>query len=325
MLTTYPTPLFVVTDATVKRKVYPLLKAILPPHKVLVLPTGEAAKNVVELEKIWTWLADQGADRQSVLVALGGGAVSDVAGFAAATYMRGIRWVAIPTTLLAMVDAAIGGKTAINLGGAKNMVGAFHPPAEVITNTVYLETLPYGELLSGWAEVLKHTLLHSEEAWKEIRVRECDAPEIWARAIALSHEVKGNIVAQDPTEQGLRKALNLGHTIGHALESFFLEAGTPILHGQAVALGLLAEVFIATEQGLCVPEGLAQVEETILSQYPLLPYKKKDITHLIKLLQHDKKRVGKTLRYVALTKPGVYNVEGTFTEAEARKAFALLM
>jgi 3-dehydroquinate synthase len=233
--------------------------------------------------------------------------------------------VAIPTTLLAMVDAAIGGKTAINLGGAKNMVGAFHPPAEVIINTVYLETLPYGELLSGWAEVLKHTLLHSEEAWKEIRVRECDDPEIWARAIALSHEVKGNIVAQDPTEQGLRKALNLGHTIGHALESFFLEAGTPILHGQAVALGLLAEVFIATEQGLCVSEGLAQVEETILSQYPLLPYEKKDIPHLIKLLQHDKKRVGKTLRYVALTKPGVYNVEGTFTEAEARKAFAMLM
>jgi 3-dehydroquinate synthase len=313
------------TDKNVKRHVYPRIKSELPAHKLLVLPAGEEGKRLDVLGKIWAWLSEQGADRQSVIVALGGGAVSDVAGFAAATYMRGIRWVAMPTTFLAMVDAAYGGKTAINVGDIKNLAGAFHAPQEVIVKPEFLETLPYGELLSGWAEVLKHTLLHSEKAWKEFRVEECDSPAVWPYAIALSQEVKGNIVAQDPTEQGLRRALNLGHTIGHALESFYLHKGTPILHGQAVALGLLAEVFLATEQGFCVPEGLAQVEETILSQYPLLPFEKSDIPQLVKLLRHDKKRFEGKHRYVALTQPGTYNINGTFTDAEARKAFAMLM
>lgn len=320
-----PAPLFVLTDKTVRRLVYPRVKTELPAHKLLVLPTGEAAKNLTEVERIWRWLADQGADRQSVVLALGGGAVSDVAGFAAATYMRGIRWIAMPTTLLAMVDAAYGGKTAINLDGAKNQIGAFHAPQEVVARPEFLETLPYGELLSGWAEVLKHTLLHSEDAWREFRVRECDDSSIWSRAIELSREVKLGIVRQDPTEQGIRRALNLGHTLGHALESFFLEAGTPILHGQAVALGIVGEIYMATLQGRCVPEGFHQVEETILSQYPLLPIEKGDIPRLLKLLYKDKKRVGSTLRYVAVAQPGRYDVDATFTEAEARKAFSVLL
>ena len=325
MLQHLPAPLFVLTDKTVRRLVYPRIKGELPSHKLLVLPNGEAAKTLTEVERIWRWLAEQGADRQSVVLALGGGAVSDVAGFAAATYMRGIRWIAMPTTLLAMVDAAYGGKTALNLDGAKNQIGAFHDPQEIIARPEFLETLPYGELLSGWAEVLKHTLLHSEDAWRQFRVLECDDPSAWPRAIELSQEVKLGIVRQDPTEQGIRRALNLGHTLGHALESFFLEAGTPILHGQAVALGLVGEIYLATLQGRCVLEGFHQVEETILSQYPLLPIEKGDVSRLIKLLYKDKKRVGSTLRYVAVAQPGRYDIDATFTEAEARKAFSVLL
>ena len=325
MLASYPTPIFLVTDKTVKRLVYPRIKAELPAHKLLVVPAGESAKTLTEVERIWRWLSESGADRQAVLLALGGGAVSDVAGFAAATYLRGIRWVAMPTTLLAMADAAYGGKTGIDLDGGKNIVGAFHAPEEVIVRPEFLETLPYGELLSGYAEVLKHTLLHSEAAWARFRLHECDDATIWPDAIALSREVKEGIVAQDPTEQGARRALNLGHTLGHALESLYLEAGTPILHGQAVALGILGELFIATQQGICPPQGLAQVEETILSQYPLLPYEKSDIPRLVKLLYKDKKRVGNTLRYVAVKQPGIYSIDGVMTEAEAKAAFRMLM
>ena len=325
MLNSYSTPLFLITDKTVQKRVYPRVKAELPAHKVLILPSGEAAKTLPEVERIWRWLSDNGADRQSVVLALGGGSVSDVAGFAAATYLRGIKWVAMPTTLLAMADVAYGGKTGINLDGGKNQIGAFHAPEEVILRPEFLETLPYGELLSGYAEVLKHTLLHSEAAWARFRTHECDDASIWPDAIALSREVKEGIVAQDPTEQGARRALNLGHTLGHALESLFLEAGTPILHGQAVALGILGEIFISTQQGICPPQGLDQVEETILSQYPLLPFEKSDIPRLVKLLHKDKKRIGNTLRYVAVKQPGIYSVDGVMTEAEAKAAFRMLM
>ena len=325
MLEGYPGPLFLVTDATVRRKVYPLLKPALPAHKVLTLPAGEGAKAIDEVARIWAWLEAEGADRQAVLVALGGGAVSDVAGFAAATYLRGIRWVALPTTLLAMCDAAYGGKTGINLGGAKNQVGAFWAPEEVLCDTRWLATLPYGELLSGWAEVLKHALLHGPEAWHRLRTQECDDAAAWPYAVALSQEVKQAIVAQDPREQGLRRALNLGHTLGHALEGLFLQAGTPILHGQAVALGLLGEAFVAHRQGACPADLLAEIEETVLSQYPLLPYEKSDLPALVRLLAKDKKRLGKTLRYVALQAPGRYDVDATLTAAEARQAFAYLM
>ncbi len=321
----YGDPLFVVTDAVVRRKVYPLVKPLLPAHKLLVLPAGEGAKVLDEVARIWTWLGAQGADRQAVLVALGGGAVSDVAGFAAATYLRGIRWVAMPTTLLAMCDAAYGGKTGINLGGAKNQVGAFWAPEAVVSEPRWLETLPYGELLSGWAEVLKHALLQGPEAWARIRTMECDDAAGWPYAIALSQEVKQRIVAEDPREQGLRRALNLGHTLGHALEGFFLHAGTPILHGQAVALGMLGEAWVAHRQGACGAELLAEIEEAVLCQYPLLPYEKADIAALVRLLAKDKKRLGTQLRYVALHQPGRYDIDATLTPAEARQAFAYLM
>jgi len=322
---TYPSPLFLVTSNTVKRKVYPRLVAQLPPHRVYILPDGEQAKSLEHVNSLWEWLAKLGADRQSVLVALGGGAVGDVAGFAAATYMRGIPWVAIPTTLLAMADAAHGGKTAINLGHAKNQVGAFHAPAEIIIKPELLDTLPYAELLSGWAEVLKHSLLHSQAAWREFRVAECDNAAVWPAALALSQDVKGAIVAQDPTEQGLRRALNLGHTLGHALESYFLAQGNPILHGQGVALGLLAEAYMAHKQKVCSPELLAQIEETILSQFPLLPIERSDIPALVRLLRQDKKRTAGMHRYVALAAPGQYNYSATFTDAQARSAFAILV
>ncbi len=217
---------------------------------LLRLPSGEATKSLKSLEKVWTFLLERGLDRHSLLVALGGGVVGDLAGFAAATFMRGLPWVNLPTSLLAMVDAAIGGKTAVNLPQGKNLVGAFYPPRLVLVDPEVLDTLPLAEWRSGLAEVVKHALIGDEALWELLsqgmEVVRQHREEVVRRAIA----VKVRVVAQDPFEHGLRAVLNAGHTVGHALEAVF---DYRLRHGEAVAMGLVAEAYLAERLGLASP------------------------------------------------------------------------
>lgn len=211
-------------------------------YPTLVLHISEADKTIETVSDIWSWLLSQQATRRAVLVAVGGGVLTDMVGFAAATYKRGIRWISVPTTLLSMVDAGSGGKTGFNFGGIKNSIGAFHAPVETRIDVSYLATLPGDQILSGYAEMVKHCLLAD--------LPYPDAEHLTEADIRASIAVKDRIVAEDPTEQGIRKALNFGHTIGHALEALSLSRSSengekPLLHGYAVLYGMVAELYLS--------------------------------------------------------------------------------
>jgi 3-dehydroquinate synthetase len=258
-----------------------------------LLPDGEAGKTLAQLERAASRLLTAGLTRRSLVVSIGGGAVSDAAGFLAATFMRGVDWVAVPTTLLAMVDAALGGKTAVNLPQAKNAVGAFHPPAAVLADPRALETLPARELRSGYGEVLKYAALRPE-AMGRVFAGTGDPRD--AALVAECARAKLEVVEADPTEQGARKLLNLGHTFGHGVEA----AGgfSRYTHGEAVAVGLAFAFQLAARLGRIGPLAVAEVETAIASAglpvrvAPALARKARD------LMGFDKKRTAGGLRWV---------------------------
>ena len=236
---------FVLTDTNTARVALPLLDldGIIP----ITIPAGEENKNLDTVQAVWQALIDGGATRQSLLVNLGGGMVTDLGGFAAATFKRGIRFVNCPTTLLGAVDAAVGGKTGIDHGGLKNEIGVFAEASHVIVSACFFATLPEAELRSGFAEVLKHAMLSSTDSFKTLLHTNIGnlSPDQWLDLLRQSIPVKQGIVAQDPTEQGLRRVLNLGHTVGHAFESLALQRGKPVPHGYAVAWGLVTETVLS--------------------------------------------------------------------------------
>ncbi|MBQ2497124.1 MAG: 3-dehydroquinate synthase, partial [Prevotella sp.] len=252
-----PDRLFVLTDENTRRLCWPLVEgfSVFSDARLIEIPQGDVNKNLDSLAMVWEALQRGGGTRHSLLVNLGGGMVCDLGGFAASTFKRGIRFVNIPTTLLAMVDASVGGKTGVNFGGLKNEIGTFSEPQAVVIDTKFLETLDRENLLSGYAEMLKHGLLDTVEHWAEVvKVHrskfivhssksnvQCSMFNVQCSILERSIAVKQRIVASDPHEKGLRKALNLGHTFGHAFESFSIQHPTPILHGHAVAFGLICE------------------------------------------------------------------------------------
>lgn len=235
--------IFILTDETTHRLCRPLLKQWdrLDGATDIVIPPTDVNKNIATTTTVWSALADGGASRHSLMVCLGGGMVTDLGGFAASTFKRGLRFINIPTTLLAMVDAAVGGKTGVNFNALKNEIGVFNEAAIVVIDTDFLRTLDKRNMLSGYAEMLKHALLHDEAMWAEhlkMDFNDINYAQL-QKLVEQSIEVKRHIVTIDPHEKGLRKALNLGHTVGHALESFAMETGRPVLHGYAVAWGLV--------------------------------------------------------------------------------------
>lgn len=269
---------------------------------VLALPGGEAIKTVATLGKVWVWLAEQGATRSDTLVCMGGGTVTDLGGMAAATYMRGMDWIAVPTTLLGAVDASIGGKTAIDVGGIKNLAGAFHPPVEVRWIPELLAGLPRREVLSGYGEILKTALIDTalrsgRFAEKVLSTEPDDLPALIPFA-GRCMAVKQEIVAQDLHDHGLRRVLNMGHTVGHALEALMLEKDTPVTHGHAVLFGILTEALLALDPGLesdvpkdgrlkALPERLARI---LRDYYPGIALNcAADYPRLLTLMHSDKK------------------------------------
>ena len=272
----------------------------------IVIKAGEQHKNLQTVQRIWKTLMKHHADRNALLINLGGGTVTDLGGFAASTYKRGIKFINVPTTLLGMIDAAIGGKTGIDFGGAKNQIGTFAEAEEVIIEPVFLTTLPQRELLSGMAEMLKYGFIADADLLK------VDL-ENYQQLIPRCGEIKREIVAQDPTEKGLRKVLNFGHTLGHAIESYCLTTDHPLLHGEAVALGMAGALWLSVKQSGLDEQVLKDYEKKLpmLQSEVQITLSEADIEPILVYLAYDKKNKGEKPQFVlleAVEKP-VWDVE----------------
>lgn len=302
----------IITDTNVSRDVLPRLRAMsaaVAGTPAIVIEAGESHKSVATLTQVWEQMSALGMTRRSVAVCVGGGVVTDLGGFAAATFKRGIPCVNIPTTLLADVDASVGGKTGIDLGGLKNEVGAFAIPAQVIVSPVWLDTLPSGEWLSGYGEMIKHALLDGPDALAALpplaELRSMPGTGLLA-AIERSVSVKRRVVEADPREQGLRAVLNLGHTAGHAIESLNIELGRPITHGAAVAYGTVVALVLSRMLRQMEPDTLYHVAELVREAYGPVPVGCREYDRLRALMNHDKKNTGDgAVRFVLLDAPGV--------------------
>lgn len=269
-------------------KVLPKLEVEIP-IEIIEIEAGEEMKTISTCVEIWSILSDLGADRKSAVINLGGGVITDIGGFVAATFKRGIDFINIPTSLLGMVDASIGGKNGVDLGNLKNQIGVIIPPKLVLIDTDFLETLPQNQMKSGLAEMLKHGLIYDKNYWLQFKnLNELNFDD-FDTLIHRSIEIKNEIVSQDPTENGIRKALNFGHTLGHAIESHFLDTSTPLLHGEAVAIGMILESYISKEKKLISEEDYCEIKNTLLAIYEKPIFSKKDQESIINLLIHDKK------------------------------------
>ncbi len=294
-----PSMVVVLCDANTARHCQPGFLSMLEtdaPLELIEIEPGEDMKTVQTCLEIWHALTEIGADRKSLIVNLGGGVVTDLGGFIASAYKRGVGFVNVPTTLLGMVDAAIGGKNGVDIGPLKNQVGTISSPALVVVDTSFLETLPKRELRSGYAEMLKHGLIADARYWEQLSSAEDFGGEEFDSLIARSVEIKSEIVTRDPTENGLRKSLNFGHTLGHAIESHFLSCGKPVLHGEAVAAGMVLEAFLSMEKGLLEPSDYNWVKKTIISMFGVMDISSDAVPSILQLLVHDKKNEhGRTL------------------------------
>lgn len=319
-----PDKLFVLTDETTKAHCWPKIQQFdcMKGAVVISIPSTDTHKDIATLSRVWETLGTNGGTRRSCLINLGGGMVTDLGGFAAATFKRGINFINIPTTLLAMVDAAVGGKTGVNFNGLKNEIGVFCDARFVILNTVFLNTLDDRNTRSGYAEMLKHGLISNEEMWGELLNFDLEEPD-WGRLqqmVAQSVKVKEEVVVKDPHEQGLRKALNLGHTVGHAFESMALHKGQPILHGYAVAFGLVCELYLSTFKTNFPTNKMRQTVQFIRNYYGTFALSCNDYDSLIELMQHDKKNTSIDINFTFLEDIGKPIINQTDTKDEIKEA-----
>ncbi|AHM61876.1 3-dehydroquinate synthase [Flammeovirgaceae bacterium 311] len=315
--------LVVLTDENTAAHCYPLISKILPAgHLHISVPAGEEYKTLQTCISIWSEMTSAGLDRQALVVNLGGGVITDMGGFCAATYKRGIRFINIPTTLLSQVDASVGGKLGVDFEGYKNHIGLFGEPEAVLVDPVFLNTLPQRELRSGYAEVVKHALIADVKHWHKLMEQERWQELDWHSIISHSIAVKGKVVAQDPTEKGLRKILNFGHTLGHALESYRLEGSKAqqLLHGEAIAAGMLCEAWLSTKKSGLPEKDLNKIARYLSTVWPQPMAKLEDIPPILTRLEQDKKNEGRQVLFSLLKAPGesVYNV--AVQQAEARQA-----
>ena len=315
--------LYVLTDTTTKEECLPLLKKFycMKEAQVITIPATDSHKDIESLMMVWKGLQEGGASRHSCMINLGGGMVTDLGGFAASTFKRGINFINIPTTLLAMVDASVGGKTGINFGGLKNEVGVFNDSKFVILDTEFLKTLDSENICSGYAEMLKHGLISTEAMWEELVSFDLANPDLkqLQRMVDDSVKVKERIVEQDPHEKGIRKALNLGHTFGHAFESWALKR-KPILHGYAVAFGLIPELYLSVIKTGFPTEKMRQTVNFIKENYGTLNITCDDYDELIELMHHDKKNQNGIINFTMMGGIGDIRINQTATVEEIKEA-----
>lgn len=301
----------VLVDENTYKHCYPLLSPSLPKHFVIHIKSGEENKNLATCSHIWKELTEQQLDRKALLINLGGGVIGDMGGFCAATYKRGISFIQMPTTLLSMVDASVGGKLGVDFEGFKNHIGVFQEPLAVFIDAIYLETLEKNELRSGFAEIIKHNLIADSGAWQEMKKKGISDFD-WVETIKHSIAIKVDVTTQDPTEKGLRKILNFGHTLGHAVESYFLPIpGKKLLHGEAIAIGMIVESWLACERSYIKASELKEITNYILKIYGKVNISPDQVKAIVPLTLQDKKNESNVVLFSLLEKIGKanYNIE----------------
>lgn len=293
------------------------------PLEIISINAGELHKHIETCSGVWEALSELGADRKSLLINLGGGVVTDLGGFVASTFKRGIDFINIPTTLLSMVDASVGGKTGVDLGALKNQVGVIVNPKMVLIDSQYLNTLPSEEYRSGYAEMLKHGLIHDKTFWDKLsNYKKISSDEI-KELIYHSVGIKNQVVLKDPNEYGIRKTLNFGHTLGHAIESFCLthsEKNT-LLHGEAIAIGMILEAYLSTQLTGLSSDQCNNIKEVFNSIYPKVDFNKKNIDAILDLLQYDKKNSHGKIKFVLLEAIGKTVIDVEVPDELFSKAF----
>lgn len=307
--------LFLLTDENTEKLCYPVIKdnELIANAGKIVIKAGDNNKNLESLSSIWTFLSQNGATRHSLLINLGGGMLTDIGGFAAASFKRGIKCINIPTTLLGAVDAAVGGKTGINFNGLKNEIGAFAPAETVLIDSVFFKTLDHHNFLSGYAEMIKHGLIDSDKEWKATILFDTEKIDYnkLRELVVDSVAIKERIVEIDPFEKGIRKALNLGHTIGHAFESFSYEIKRPIQHGYAVAWGTVCELYLSQKICEFPKEKLYKTVYFIKDNYDGFPFSCDDYDNLYEYMKHDKKNESDTVNFTFLSDIGKVKINQT--------------
>ncbi|WMJ75192.1 3-dehydroquinate synthase [Cytophagaceae bacterium ABcell3] len=310
----------IIVDENTEEHCLPLLLPSLPGANIIAIKSGEENKNLATCEHIWQKMTDLQLDRKALVINVGGGVIGDMGGFCAATYKRGIDFIQVPTTLLSQVDASVGGKLGVDFQHFKNHIGVFCEPVAVFIDTVFLKTLPVNELRSGYAEVIKHCLIADSEKWEEISLKSFEEQN-WNDLVKHSIQMKAKITSEDPFEGGLRKILNFGHTIGHAIESYFLNIpGKKLLHGEAIAIGMIAEAFIAHDKGFISENDLNKIKSYILSVFGHRELFEYDLEKIITLTLQDKKNERNAILCSLLEEPGKANYNQPVQFREIRDA-----
>ncbi len=295
----------IIVDENTEAHCLPKVMGFFNAPQIIKIKSGEENKTLRTCEDIWSAMTDLKCDRKALVVNLGGGVIGDMGGFCAATYKRGLSFIQIPTTLLAQVDASVGGKLGVDFFKFKNHIGVFKVPDAVVICTDFLKTLPFEELRSGFAEIIKHCLIADKSKWEEIKaIRFQD--QNWDDLAEHSIKIKAKIAKEDPTEKSVRKLLNFGHTIGHAIESFYLDKpGKKLLHGEAIAIGMIAEAWIAFKRACLSIEEVEDIKQYILSIYPKVLIPESDLQNIIPLTLQDKKNENSIIQCTLLSEIGV--------------------
>lgn len=301
--------LFIIVDENTLEHCYPVFCSNIETTleiEVIQIEAGEINKNIETCSGVWNALSELNADRKCLVINVGGGVVTDLGGFVASTYKRGVNYINVPTSLLAMVDASVGGKTGVDLGNLKNQIGVINTSEMVLIDTTFLNTLPQNEMRSGLAEMLKHGLIQDEQYWNKM----IDLSTLTSSDLdGLIHEsviIKNRVVTQDPTEEGIRKTLNFGHTLGHAIESYYLENEnkTTLLHGEAVAIGMVLACYISTKLTNLNMDTCNSIKKTILDTYEKVHFEAEDFNPIIELMKFDKKNSHGNINFVLLSAIG---------------------
>jgi len=301
--------IFILVDSDTHTHCLPPFLGNLPTEltiEIIEIPSGEIHKNIETCTGVWNVLSELDADRKSLLINVGGGVVTDLGGFVASTFKRGISYINVPTSLLAMVDASVGGKTGVDLGTLKNQIGVINIPEMVLIDTAFLATLPANQMRSGLAEMLKHGLIYDETYWKKMINLADFTMEDLDSLIHESVQIKNTVVTEDPTEQGLRKILNFGHTLGHAIESYLLthETKEALLHGEAIAIGMVLASYISSQQEDFPTEKLTEIKRVMLDMYGKVELNDADYEAIIDLMKYDKKNSHGNINFVLLSDIG---------------------
>jgi 3-dehydroquinate synthase len=311
--------LVIIVDENTRKHCLTFFPTIIAEAQIIEVKSGEEEKTLQTCVHIWSEMTRFGLDRKAVVVNLGGGVIGDMGGFCASTYKRGIEFIQIPTTLLSQVDASVGGKLGIDFEHYKNHIGVFNEPQAVIISSLFLKTLDPREVRSGFAEVIKHALIADAEAWNKVKHKSLQEQN-WDEVIPHSVAIKSNITTLDPLEKGLRKVLNFGHTLGHAVESYFLEKGNRILHGEAIAIGMISESYLALKHGFISKADLTEIEQYILSIYGHVTVPSDIFDELLALARQDKKNEKGSVLFSLLEKIGKANFNITISDADMKES-----